>query len=186
MVQLLQDSQRHGNPQVDDTPFLSDPDRHADSFPRPPYRSKCSHRRISQRDRYIFFDLGARNAILGLHKQRLSPTEKGSLFEQWVLLQCLYFMHAEKREWKFSSYRTDGGAEVDIILDTGKKILALECKLGKNVSESQMTGLRSFQTIAEKPVSKYVLYLGETRQKFSGGELAIPYKEFLLDILPAI
>jgi predicted AAA+ superfamily ATPase len=83
-----------------------------------------------------------------------------------------------------SSYRTDAGAEVDIVLDTGEKLLAIECKYGKNVTEALCSGLRSFETIAHKPLEKYLVYQGETRQKFSQGELAIPYQEFLLEILP--
>ena len=108
------------------------------------------------------------------------------LFEEWILLQCISFIHAHKKDWRLSSYRTDTGVEVNAILDTGEKILALECKLGRNVSESQTRGLRSFEDVADKPVTKYVLYLGDTRQKFSEGMIAVPYQDFLLNILPTV
>lgn len=152
----------------------------------PSFRPQQSKRRVSQRDRFIFFDIGVRNAILGFHKQKLSTSEKGRLFEQWILLQCLSFIRSHKREWKISSYRTDAGAEVDIILDVGKKLLALECKYGKNLSETQMKGLRSFEEVAHKPVEKYIVYQGKTRQKFSKGELAVPYRDFFLKLLANI
>ena len=35
-----------------------------------------------------------------------------------------------KKGWKISSYRTDAGAEVDLILDTGPSLWAIECKWG--------------------------------------------------------
>lgn len=149
----------------------------------PPFRPKKSKRRVSQRDRFIFFDVGVRNALLGIHKGVLSPGEKGKLFEQWLILQLISYSHARKKEWKISAYRTDTGTEVDLILDIGEKLLAIECKWGKNISEAQMKGLRSFKEEAHKPVQKYLVYTGETRQHFSKGEIAISYREFLESVI---
>lgn len=154
-------------------------------FRIPSFHAKNSKRRVSHRDRFVFFDLGVRNALLGIHGGNLSPTEKGMLFEQWVILECLRYIRANKKNWKLSSYRTEKGAEVDIILDVGKKIIGIECKYGKTVTESQMRGLRSFGEISHKPFEKYVVYQGPA-QKFSKGELALPYEEFLLRVLPQI
>lgn len=153
-------------------------------FRIPPFRPKASKRRVSQRDRFLFFDLGVRNALLGIHRNPLSPTEKGGLFEQWVLLQVLAFIHAHKKEWRLSSYRTDAGAEVDLVIDVGSAFLAIECKWGKSVSENQAAGLRSFEEVAHKPVRKFILFTGEAPQRFSRGETAIPYPTFFQTTLP--
>ena len=156
------------------------------AFRVPAFKPRESARRVSQRDRFVFFDIGVRNAILGVHDQVLSPSEKGKLFEQWFILQCFYFINSHKKSWSITSYRTDAGAEVDLILDVGNKLLAIECKYGKNVTEAQLGGLRSFEAVAHKPVKKYIAYQGETKQKFSKGEIAIPYKEFLTEFLSSI
>ncbi|MDP2600158.1 MAG: ATP-binding protein [Deltaproteobacteria bacterium] len=152
----------------------------------PPFHPTASKRRVSQRDRFIFFDTGVRNAILGTHKNPASPTEKGKLFEQWIILQIIAFVHGFKKEWRWSAYRTEGGAEVDVIVDVGKKYLAVECKWGKAVTESETRGLLSFESIAKKPVDKYVVYRGENTEKFENGVLAIPFEKFLGDILPSV
>ncbi len=149
----------------------------------PPFRPRKASRHVSQRERFIIFDVGVRNAILGIHRHPLSPTEVGGVFEQWFILQCLYLIHADKKPYTLSSYRTDAGAEVDLVIDTGDKLLAIECKYSQRVTESALSGLRSFAAIADKPTEKYVVYLGQTRQKFSQGELAVPYQEFLLEYL---
>ena len=149
------------------------------AFRLPAYRPGHTHRRVSQRDRFIFFDLGVRNAVLDLHRNPVSPAEKGLLFEQWVILQCFYLMRSRHKSWKLSSYRTDAGAEVDLIIDNGKKLLAVECKYGSHVRQSDLRGLRSFEQVAEKPVEKIVVYRGDMRQKFSKGETAVPYQDFL-------
>jgi predicted AAA+ superfamily ATPase len=156
------------------------------AFRIPAFRPKASKRRVSQRDRFLFFDLGVRNALLGIHRSALSPTEKGRLFEQWVLLQVMAFIHANKREWKLSAYRTDAGAEVDLIIETSSGFLAIECKWGKSVSEGQTRGLRSFEEVSHKPVKKYILFTGEAPQRFSQGETAIPYPQFFHTILPRV
>lgn len=151
------------------------------AFRIPAFKSKKSLRRVSQRDRFVFFDVGVRNALLGIHQQTPSPMETGLLFEQWLMLQIIYYIHTHKKNWSWSSYRTDAGAEVDFVLDIGKRLIAIECKYGKNVAESQTRGLRSFEEIAHKPVTKYLVYTGSTRQVFSKGEIAVPYRHFLLE-----
>lgn len=152
----------------------------------PAFRPKQTKRRVSQRDRFIFFDIGVRNALLGIHKSKLSPTEEGHLFEQWIVLQCLSFIRMHHKEWKISAYRTDAGAEVDCVIDLGNSYLAIECKTGKRVTESQLKGLRSFEEIAKKPVQKIVVYRGEHREKFAQGELAIPTLDFLGHFITSI
>ena len=150
------------------------------------FRPKVSKRRVSQRERFVFFDLGVRNTLLGIHRGQLSPMEKGNLFEQWIFLQLMAFSHAHKKGWRISSFRTDTGAEVDWILDAGSKLLAIECKVGKNVSEHDLNGLRIFDQFAPKRVEKYVVYTGRTAQKFSKSETALPYGDFLTRILPSL
>lgn len=153
-------------------------------FRIPSFREKESHRRLTQRDRFVFFDPGVRNALLGIHDHRLSPTERGKLFEQWVILQCLYYARAHGKSWRLSSYRTDAGAEVDIVLDTGSRILAIECKAGKSVSSSFFRGARSLSQITQKPMEKILLYTGTSVQRFGAQENAVPFDLFLREWLP--
>jgi predicted AAA+ superfamily ATPase len=151
-----------------------------------PFRPRASRRRVSQRDRFVLFDLGVRNALLGLHRQAPAGTERGVLFEQWIILQCLSFIRSRRLPWRLSAYRTDAGAEVDVVVETRREILALECKLGRNVRAQDLGGLRSFKEVAHKPVRALVLYQGERRQQFGEEVTAVPFLEFLRDDLPAL
>jgi len=148
------------------------------AFRVPPFRPKKSKRRVSQRDRYVIFDVGVRNAILKLHRSVLGPVEKGFIFEQFVILQTIYYSRSRKKGWELFSYRTEGGAEVDFIVDTGDKLVAVECKSGRNVSEAELAGFKSFEDVAHKPVVFYVIYQGKSRQLFSNQVLAVPVKDF--------
>jgi predicted AAA+ superfamily ATPase len=156
------------------------------AFRMEPYRPARSQRRVSHRDRIFFFDIGVRNALLGLHRQPPSPTERGRLFEHWFILQCLYFARAHHLPWTLTSYRTDAGAEVDAVIDTPKTLVAIECKAGRHVAGSELSGLRSFASIAHKKVLAYVVFQGERPQTFPDGVEAIPYRQFLLERLPAL
>jgi uncharacterized protein len=155
-------------------------------FRIPPFEVRRSSRRVSQRDRILFFDVGVRNALLGSHRHVITPTEKGSLFEQWFILQCLTFVRSHHLPWRWYSYRTEQGAEVDLVLDLGERYLAIGCKLGRNVRPGQLGGLRSFAEIADKPTKSFVAYLGEQTQVMPDGSTAVPYLDFLLETLPEL
>jgi predicted AAA+ superfamily ATPase len=153
-------------------------------FRIPPVPSRHHSRRISQRDRIVFFDLGVRNAILGTHRHPPAPSEKAKLFEQWFILQCLYFTRANHLSWRVYSYRTEQGAEVDLIIDVGKFYLAIDCRLARNVPASQLGGLRSFADLADKPVKRFVVFQGDKAQRLAGGIEVVPYLHFLQHTLP--
>jgi predicted AAA+ superfamily ATPase len=152
------------------------------AFRIPPFASQHPSRRVTQRERVLLFDVGVRNALLGI-RHPLPATEKGKLFEQWIILQCMYFARAHHLPWRFSAYRTDGGAEVDLVIDLGKRILALECKLGRSVAASQLGGLRSLVSAAKKPVRCIVVYHGERAERLAHEVEAIPWRKFLLETL---
>jgi len=152
----------------------------------PPYSAVSSGRRVSQRDRIVFFDVGVRNALLGLHRMEPPATEKGRLFEQWFVLQCIAFIRAHRLPWKVFGYRTDAGAEVDLIIDTGQRLLAIECKLGRTVAAAQLSGLRSFSEVAGQTLSSYVVFQGDRAQDLGHNIEAVPYTEFLLKRLPTV
>jgi predicted AAA+ superfamily ATPase len=139
-------------------------------------------RRVSQRERVLLFDVGVRNALLGI-RHPLPSTEKGRVFEHWLVLQCIYFARARHLPWRFSAYRTEAGAEVDLVIDLGKRILALECKLGRNISRSQLGGLRSFASMAKKPIQPVVVFHGERVEQLTEDIQAIPWRKFLLETL---
>jgi predicted AAA+ superfamily ATPase len=156
------------------------------AFRIPPFEIKRSPRRVSQRDRVLFFDVGVRNALLGLHRGPLPATEKGHVFEHWFILQCLYFIRARRLPWQVSAYRTEAGAEIDLVIDTKASLIAIECKLGRNVGTGDLSGLRSFAGIAHRALRSFVVFQGERAQRLGPGIEAVPYREFLLKRLPGI
>ena len=145
-------------------------------------------RRVRQKEKFVLFDVGVRNALLGIHKSPVSSDQIGSVFEQWLILQVIYLQRALKKDWKISSYRTDGGAEVDLVVERGhgsdSEVMGIEIKASRNVDLRDLRGLKSLaDTVgAKKSTRLRVAYLGEVAQRFDGGILALPFKKLLHEL----
>lgn len=112
-------------------------------FLQPYLRSK--RKRMSHAPKYYFFDNGVTRAILGLHRSTPSPLERGRLLEQWFIQEVMRMNAYFQKEWTLSFWRTSHGAEVDLLLERGHEVLcAIEIKSGRVISDSELTGLKSF------------------------------------------
>ena len=151
----------------------------------PSYSKVEKGRRARQRDKFIFFDLGVRNSLCGFKSTSLSKEEYGSLFEQWLILQCHYYNKAYHKDWKIMTYRDESGVEVDLIIETSERFLVIEIKSGKQVSEKSFKHLKKTDRLFGFPTEKIVVYQGDDSQKFASG-LALPYQKFLDSVIPGI
>lgn len=144
-------------------------------------------RRAQQKEKFIFFDLGVRNAILKIVENNFTNTELGFIFEQWFILQCIYYNRLMFKNWKISTFRTDQGDEVDLIIETPDKIFAIEIKYSNKLSEKMCNGLNFFgQVVKAKKVQKYLIYIGDETQIFAKNITAINFQRFLSDIIKYI
>jgi len=154
-------------------------------FRVPPFRLRRKvSRRVSRRDRFLLFDVGVRNAMLGLHRRPIPPVQLGATFEQWFLLQAIYLNRALRKGWAISSYRTESGAEVDLVIERDDDVVGIEIKASRNVAASETRGLFSLaETIGAKtPFEKRVAYLGETERLLDNGVRVSPYLDLLDEV----
>ena len=151
----------------------------------PPYTDVPSARKARQKDRFVFFDLGVRNALLNRHKAQLSREEIGSLFEQFIILQCISYRYCFNPGWQIFTYLDAAGTEVDMILETDSTLVCVEVKSATKANRSMFRSLDSFSALVKKPVKKYVVYCGPEAQKFEQG-LVLPYTQFLSQIVPKL
>jgi predicted AAA+ superfamily ATPase len=148
----------------------------------PPLRSPHHvSRRVLQRERVFLFDVGVRNALLGLHRRPVTLDQVGTVFEHWVILQIVYLNRARRHGWRLSSYRSEAGAEVDLIVDRDSDLLAIEIKATRGVSAVDTRGLQSLESLLgpRRPLQKWIIYRGQRRQKFDNGVVAWPVLEAL-------
>ena len=106
---------------------------------------KSARKRMSHQPKFYFFDNGVTRALLGSLQDPPTPLEQGRLFEQWILQEIVRLNEYDQKDWKLSFWRTSHGAEVDVLISRGTKILyAIECKFKRQPSSSDLSGLRSF------------------------------------------
>lgn len=88
-----------------------------------------TRRRIQTAPKFLFFDLGVRNAATGWSIDKaLVDAHGGELLEQWVTLELHRRYRAAGRGHALSYWRAYQGAEVDAVLETPKEIVPIEVK----------------------------------------------------------
>ncbi len=106
---------------------------------------KSQRKRMSHQPKFYFFDNGVTRALLGTLQDKPSPLEQGRLFEQWIIQEAVRFNEYHQKDWKFFFWRTSHGAEADLLISRGTKLLcAIECKSSPRLSTGDLSGLRSF------------------------------------------
>lgn len=144
--------------------------RRLDPFGRTP------RRRLVQHPKFFFFDVGVRNGVLGNFD--VSADRIGSLFEHLVASQIFASAAAIDADLRMSSYRTEHGAEVDLIVEMARRTWAIELKASRTVGTSDLRGLRSFADLFGTKHTPLVLYLGTARRRIGGVDI-LPWQEGL-------
>jgi predicted AAA+ superfamily ATPase len=142
------------------------------------YKDIKNKRKATQKDMFIFFDLGVRNAVLRQHRNTFSATELGKLFEQWFITQVIAFNSYHKKEWLLHFYRDDSKNEVDLIIDTSRAIVAIEIKYSTSFKADFIKGLNAFAEVCRKPIRQILVYRGSDHQQRDKTDV-VPYQQFL-------
>ncbi len=136
-----------------------------------------ARKRILSSPRYYYFDIGVRNALARLPLEKgLIMTQKGILFEHFVILEILRRIRALNKPYKLYYWRTSGGAEVDCVIDCGDNVIPIEIKSSTSVRSGEIKGLRQFLadygSIAPKG---YVISQSPTKQKLAKNITMLPW-----------
>ncbi len=106
---------------------------------------KSPRGRMVAHPRFYLFDPGVTNALNRHLTASLDPSAFGRRFEHWVILECLRQIDYSGAESRLFYWRTNTGAEVDLLLEKhGTLRLAVVIKSKRTISGANVTGLRSF------------------------------------------
>lgn len=145
--------------------------------------TKSLTRRLVQHPKFFFFDVGVLNGLLGNFE--VSADRIGRLFEHLVCNQILHEAGAYDMELRVSTYRTEHGAEVDLIVEIGKELFAVEVKASRLVAPADLRGLQSFREYHGKNHRAWIVYMGTARRELSGVEIW-PWQEGLCEMFQCI
>ncbi len=103
----------------------------------------------------------------------------GPIFETAVLLEIVKAFLNRGEEPRLYFWRTSAGAEVDLVVETGGKLIPIEVKLSATPQPAMASGIRAFQQdLGEKAGPGFVVHPGQIRLPLAPKVLALPFAEF--------
>jgi hypothetical protein len=101
-------------------------------------------KRLTKSPKLYLRDTGLLHFLAGLRRPVDLDTwpRRGNSFESFVLEELIGLASQQLTRPEFFFWRTHAGAEVDLLVVTGRKILPIEIKLGAAVGPQDVNGLR--------------------------------------------
>lgn len=144
-----------------------------------------SHRtRLVKHPKFYFFDTGIQRALANQLTLNLEPGSKifGNVFEHFIIKEIIHLSKYLQNDFKFSFYRTEAGAEVDLIIETPQKITyAIEIKSTIDPQPQYLGGLRSFKNNC--PEAKLICACQAPYKRELDDIMIYPWQELLKKIL---
>jgi len=134
-----------------------------------PWHANISKRQIKTSKLY-FYDVGLASYLLGIEKESHVNRHplRGNLFENMVVIEALKYRYHRGRRSNLYFWRDVKGNEVDLLIESGADIAAVEIKSGATISSDYFKGLHTFNARLTSPASACALvYDGRERQQRS-------------------
>ncbi len=126
-----------------------------------------------------FFDTGLACQLLGIHEpeQLHSHPLRGALFETWVATE-IYKARAHRGEPPgLLHHREARGLEIDLLVEDGQSLRAVEVKSGMTVAGDWFANLRKFASLhPDRKIASRLVYGGDVAQDRSDVEV-VPWRE---------
>jgi predicted AAA+ superfamily ATPase len=134
-------------------------------------------KRLVKTPKICFHDSGLLCHLVGIRTaQELAVHPlRGAIFENWVISEVVKWHRHRGLVPRMAFYRDRAGLEVDLVVEAGSVMRAVEIKSGATIAGDFFDGLEAFGRL--RPESEPILiHGGSARQKRSAG-LALPWKE---------
>lgn len=143
-----------------------------------PYHGNLN-KRIIKTPKLYFYDTGLPCSLLGISdaKQITTHAAKGPLFENMIISELLKSRLNRGLQDNLYYWRDKTGNEVDVVIDSARKLTAVELKAGETVSNDFFKGLIYFSSLNKKTTGKQLIYGGKTGQNRSDGTIITPWFE---------
>ncbi len=145
----------------------------------PPFFANVKKRLVKRPKLYIR-DSGILHWLAGLRRGEDHETwiGKGASFEGLVAGELMDRARLELSTPRFSFYRTQAGAEVDLLVEDGKIVYPIEIKHGTSVGPHDTLGLR--HCMADLGIEKgYIVTRGDEVRRLGNGITCLPWEEIV-------
>jgi predicted AAA+ superfamily ATPase len=140
--------------------------------------------KLRKTPKFFLFDNGVKRALDGSIDLGLQhgSFEYGILFEQFVIVEILRRISYLELSVDASFLATEGGAEIDLVLEWAGEVVALiEIKSGSKVDSEDVRHIKALAPYFKRAKS-YCLYGGDTRY-LDGDLLVVPWLEGACEIV---
>ena len=145
---------------------------------------KSVRKRLRAHAKFYFFDNGVTNAINAVLSASVNGILKGKLFEQYIIQEVFRAVRYSLSESRIYYWRTNHGAEVDLIIAKhGLITAAIEIKSSSVITGAHLSGLRTFRR-ENKNVPLFVVAENEEVYEIDGVKI-LPWQKFIA-VLPDI
>ena len=130
-------------------------------FLLPPYH-KTYNKRVVKTPKLYFLDTGLACSLLGIRQENEITNShfRGALFENFILLEILKQKYNNGSAANLYYWKENNGLEIDILIDTGKKIIPIEIKMSETFTDGYIKNIRHWNKIADN-TGGYLLYDGD-------------------------
>ncbi len=144
-----------------------------------PAWQRSPRKRLVAHPRYYLFDPGVTNSLAHTLEEPLNQKVRGRRFEQFIITQILAGIHYNRLDHQLFYWRTNHGAEVDLLICQGQRILyAIEIKSSQNIVKERLHGVRSFLS-AHPDIPVFVLGHNQRLRKLSDKITLMNWHDFI-------
>jgi predicted AAA+ superfamily ATPase len=138
-------------------------------------------KRLVKAPKLFFLDSGLLCWLLGIREpaQLDAHPLRGAVFESWVVSEILKARANLGTSDPLWFYRDQSGNEVDLVVETGDRLLLVEIKSGERVASDAIESMRAMVTKfgeTKRKVQGVMVYGGDTAASVHGVEL-VPWRE---------
>ena len=137
-------------------------------------------KRLVKTPKVYFTDVGTLCYLAGLRdpEHAAAGPMGGAIFETAVVAEIVKAILHRGEEPQVYFWRTASGTEVDLVIETGGKLVPIEVKLSATPRPPMAAGIRAFQqAFGDRAASGYVIHPGDTRLPLAPGVIAVPFAE---------
>lgn len=144
------------------------------AFRLPPFVAN-PNKRLVKTPKLYFYDTGLLCYLLGIREPEQLRTHplRGAIFETWVASEILKARAHRGLSPSLLFFRDRKGTEVDLLVERGDALIAVEAKSSRTVAGDFFDGLTKFAGLAASQkrmpaLRQVLLYAGEQRQERTG------------------
>jgi len=135
-------------------------------------------KRLIKRSKLYFYDTGLVARLLGIRSadELRHHSSRGNLFECWVIGEVCKWRFHNRQPLPIFFWREHKGREIDLMIDTGNKVVAVEAKAGATINPDFFRELEYYRNLASGYLKASFLVYGGDQQQTRSKSLVVPWR----------